>query len=268
MPTSPALLSAAWPRRRVPTPVILSYYSLWDWRSEDDEALSAHPLTAVNALASDGTHAPATFTPWRNDGRMALWLERGRDYPVGIDTAGLIARWCPGIEASDGLCFDELIEGQTPQAYLDAIQSIRKRFPFGTKQLTFFVSGAAYTDRELMETLHAAADYILPEIYVKQSEASAFDARLTQILQNYSGQQADGVRKLVPTIAVVPNHRGDQWADVDPNLFGDHLVYQVRAYAANALAQQSAGLGLYTPWYTRRDHLVMLNDALTTYVLR
>jgi hypothetical protein len=213
---------------------------------------------------------------WRTPDRRILARTRAGDENTTVEE--LIAQWDEALSAEgiDGMACDELIgkhaTAERIAVWIPALWEIRRRHP--DKVLAFWTDsglgrvrthGAAHD--ALLVALREYADFVMPEIYYRESNASDFAETedpfpgFREKVEDWESAAPGITPKVLMGLGTVQNV---DWGydDVEEIDYGKFLAKQVEVCATDPVLKQTAGLALYAPGYLRPETLTELNDAI------
>jgi hypothetical protein len=174
---------------------------------------------------------------------------------------------------------DEFIGSRTtPQRmeqWIAAIKEIRRRHPkkvlaFWTDNGLGMVKKFGQAHRPLLLTLRDHADFVMPEIYYRESSAPDFQTseapfpRFRIKVEEWESAAPGITPKILMGLGTVQNA---DWAydnrdDID---YGDFLVKQIEVCATDPVLKKTAGLALYAPGYLKPKTLTRVNNAIIKF---
>ena len=225
---------------------------------------------------------PKAYAPWRTPDRRILARVRQWATPWQDDKANdLIKAWDEALsrDGIDGFAMDEFIgKDATPElitAWATAIEEIRKLH--SDKVLAFWCDSGLGRIREygtahqtLLEAIRDHADFIMPEIYYTEKNASGFltdpqpFGAFRQKVEEWEAQ-APGIKpKILMGLGTVQN--ADWGYDNVPEIdYAEFLAKQVEVCATDPVLMGMGGLALYAPGYLRPEVLGAVDDAIIEF---
>lgn len=216
---------------------------------------------------------------WRTPARRIL----ARTSCGGEDWSAerLVDSWHKALSAEgiDGMAVDEFVGSQATaermQTWSLAIKEIRRRHP--KKVLAFWTDNGLGMIRKfgnahqpLLVALRDYADYVMPEIYYRESSVPDFQTRddpfplFRQKVEEWE-QAAPGItHKVLMGLGTVQNADWgyDNRDDVD---YGDFLAKQIEVCATDPVLKRTAGLALYAPGYLKPATLTRVDNAIIEF---
>lgn len=193
----------------------------------------------------------------------------------------IVAAWDKALQAEgiDGMAMDEFIGRQVTaermKRWIGSIEEIRRRHP--KKVLAFWTDSGlgrakngVQAHRPLLVALRDHADFVMPEIYYRESTARDFAASADPFpafrakVQEWEAAAPGITPKILMGLGTVQNA---DWAydnrdDID---YGDFLAKQIEVCATDPVLKKMAGLALYAPGYLRPETLTRVNDAIIRF---
>ena len=276
----PAALAQDLPLRR---PVIFSYNHPWGSDKNPNKGwtdpwfMDFNRVRLSTANMVDGVK-PLAYAKWHTPDRRILARVRCKAEPWQDDKANdLIKAWDAALSRTgiDGFAMDEFVGGRaTPElikVWVTAIKEIRRRYP--NKVLAFWTAGIGDTSRygeahkPLLEALRDYADFVMPEIYYKETSEPDFKtsknpfSRFRETVEEWEAQAPGITPHILIGLGTVQNA---DWAYANsPNIdYAEFLAKQVEVCATDPMLKKTAGLALYAPGYLKPDTLTKLNDAI------
>ena len=263
-------------------PVIFSYNYPWGSDRNPNEAwtdpwfmdFERVRLSTANMV----DHIPvAEFREhWRTPDRRILARTRAGGEQTTAEE--LVAQWDEALSAEgiDGMACDELIgRDATPEriaVWIAALEEIRRRQPgavlaFWTDSGLGRVSMFGDAHQPLLVALRDHADFVMPEIYYRESVVPDFDQRddpfpvFREKVEEWEAAAPGITPRILMGLGTVQNA---DWAydDVEMVDYGEFLARQVEVCATDPVLRQMAGLALYAPGYLRPETLTRVNDAI------
>lgn len=213
---------------------------------------------------------------WRTSDRRILARTRAGDEDTTVEE--LVAEWDAALSAEgiDGMACDELIgkyaTAERIAVWIPALWEIRRRHP--DKILAFWTDsglgrvrthGAAHD--ALLVALRNHADFVMPEIYYRESTARDFADSddpfpvFREKVEEWEAAAPGITPKILMGLGTVQNV--DWGYDNVPEIdYGEFLAKQVEVCATDAVLKQMAGIALYAPGYLKPATLTALNDAI------
>jgi hypothetical protein len=268
--------------RSVPHPVVFSYNYPWGsdtspnsrWTDPWFMDFSRVRLSTANMV--DHVDVAKFGRDWRTPGRRILARTRcgAKDASVGQ----IVAQWDEALERDgiDGMAVDEFIGSRvTPErmkVWIEAIGEIRRRHP--DKVLAFWSdNGLGMVDkfgdahRPLLIALRDEADFVIPEIYYRESTAPDFAtqnrpfALFRKKVEEWERAAPGITPKILMGLGTVQNVDWgyDNRDEID---YGEFLAKQVETCATDPVLKRMAGIALYAPGYLKPETLSRVNRAI------
>jgi len=263
-------------------PVVFSYNYPWGSDVSPNEAWTDPWFMDFDRVRlSTGNmvdHIPveAFVEHWRAPDRRILARTRAGGEDTTVEE--LVAEWDAALSAEgiDGMACDELIgEYATAEriaVWIPALWEIRRRHP--DKILAFWTDsglgrvrthGAAHD--ALLVALRNHADFVMPEIYYRESTAPDFadsDDPFPLFREKVEEWEAAAPGITPKTLMGLRTVQNVDWGydDVAEIDYGEFLAKQVEVCATDPVLREMAGLALYAPGYLKPATLTTVNDAI------
>ena len=268
--------------RNVPRPVVFSYNYPWGsdtnpnsrWTDPWFMDFSRVRLSTANMV--DHVDVAKFSEHWRTAGRRIL---ARTNCGVKDSSAGqLVAEWDEALKRDgiDGMAADEFVGSRvTPErmdVWIEAVTEIRRRHP--DKVLAFWsdnglgmVGKFGDAHRPLLIALRDRADFVIPEIYYRESTASEFatQSRPFSLFRKKVEEWERAAPGITPKILMgLGTVQNADWAydNRDEIDYGEFLAKQIETCATDPVLKRMAGIALYAPGYLKPDTLSRVNEAI------
>ncbi|MBD3292465.1 MAG: hypothetical protein GF393_06045 [Armatimonadia bacterium] len=276
------ICAAQQPDEPLRRPVVFSYNCPWGSDVSPNEAwtdpwfMDFDRVRLSTANMVDHIPVEAFVEHWRTPDRRILARTRAGGEDTTVEE--LVAEWDAALSAEgiDGMACDELIgkyaTAERIAVWIPALWEIRRRHP--DKVLAFWTDsglgrvrthGAAHD--ALLVALRNYADFVMPEIYYRESTARDFadtdDAfpLFREKVEEWEAAAPGITPKILMGLGTVQNV---DWGydDVPEIDYGEFLAKQVQVCATDPVLREMAGLALYAPGYLKPATLTAVNDAI------
>ena len=180
----------------------------------------------------------------------------------------LIRRWTAAMQENyvDGISIDEFDTGkyELVHIWITALQELRKRFP---NKYIFCWSCHQLRSQDLLTSIRDFADYIIPEIYYKESDFHGSRKRNFHLFRTTVEQMsklAPGIEEKI-LIGIGTYEAGlDDIALVD---FGEFVDEQIQFIARDQQLRCIAGIALFAPMHARFEYVQRWDETITQSLL-
>jgi len=216
---------------------------------------------------------------WRTPARRILARTGcgGEDWSV----EQLVTSWDKALRAPgiDGMAMDEFVSSavtsERMRMWISAIKEIRRLHP--RKVLAFWTDNGLGMLRKfgnahqpLLVALRDYADYVMPEIYYRESAVPDFQTRddpfpsFRQKVEEWEAAAPGITSKVLMGLGTVQNVDWgyDDRDDVD---YAEFLATQIQVCATDPILKRMAGIALYAPGYLTPATLTRVNEAIIRF---
>jgi hypothetical protein len=266
-------------------PIVFSYNAPWGSDKNpnsgytDPDFMNFRKVRLTTANLVDHVNVPRFLAQWKTPhNRILARTGLGKkEWTSGqIVEAWDQALKAPGI---DGMGMDEFIgRDATPKSmaiWIEAVREIRRRHPakvlaYWTDSGLGMVSKFGNAHAPLLLALRDAADYVMPEIYYRESSAPDFKTKqdpfpaFRKKVEEWEAAAPGITAKVLMGLGTVQNAewRYDDRDDID---YEDFLVRQVEVCATDPILKKTAGLALYAPGYLKPEILTRVDNAIIRF---
>lgn len=208
---------------------------------------------------------------WKNKGillvRRVFLFTRGKaNFYQPATVEDLVARWSNALEESgvDGIAIDEVIGHPELDLniFVATIKEVRSRYH---RKLIFCWIGGTRVPAFALQAARDYADYVIPEIYYKASEAKGypnFEFPRFRTQTEWLERNAPGILKKV--LIGIGIH--EKMFNDDPRIhYGDFVEAQIRTISSDPFLKSLPGIAFWAPYHSSPETLKKLDQAIKSY---
>lgn len=208
---------------------------------------------------------------WKNKNilllRMVFLVTREK---VGISKKAtpedLVIRWSSALDEPhvDGIAIDEVVSHPDLDLniFVAVIKEIRIKYP---RKLIFCWIGGTRVPAFALQAARDYADYVIPEIYYKESEAKGypnFEFPRFRTQTEWLERNAPGILKKV--LIGIGIH--EKMFNDDTHIhYGDFVEAQIKAIGSDPLLMSLPGIAFFAPYHCSPETLKRLDQAIKRY---
>lgn len=221
-------------------------------------------------------HYPSgIFDLWHNHGKVLV--RRCYDRPFGenrkkidinkVTINDLVQRWSnslaePGV---DGISIDEFIKDDPGivSVWIEALRKTRANHP--NKLIFCWIAGKGLHPAALHRAIRDYADYCMPEIYYRESNAQGFpDFEFTRFREAVDILEKNAPGLADKTLLGLGVH--EKLFDDDPKIdYGTFIEAQIRYIASDPVLKKLPGLAFYAPMKLSQKNIGLLDAYIKKY---
>ncbi|MFC1607582.1 hypothetical protein ACFL47_06380 [Candidatus Latescibacterota bacterium] len=266
-------------------PVFFSYaWPIGPDTERDFTAIDMDAITVIDIGPDSLSYPPSirkhypkeVFDRWHNRGKILV--RRCYDRPFGennkkidmpdVTVEALVARWSTALEERyvDGISIDEFIKKDPVLVgkWVEALRTTRMKYP--DKLIFCWIAGKGLdAPAELHVALNDCVDYVMPEIYYRESQTPGFPdfrfVRFNDAVEKLK-KNAPGIEdKIIMGIAV--NEK--MCDDTDIIDYMDFVEAQIRYIRTDPLLKKLPGMAFYAPMKLGQVNIGRLDDMVKRY---